>query len=770
MPNPSRPRRRWRGARGLAAASVVAAGAALAPSALAATGDPVLINEVLASHTGTDDTGYVELFGTPGTVLDGLSLIVVEGDAGASQGAIDRRIDFGPGDVIGSNGFFLVGNPAGLSANYGVTPNLTVANNFLENSSETIALVETSSIAGATVGGGEVVRDSIALTDGDAGDVAFFGAPELGPDGPFFLAGARRVTDGVDTDAAADWVFADFGLGAANTPTGGDTPPPPPPPLVKIHEIQGPGATSPIVGETVEIRGVVTGIDDEVGASFTRTFPEDRGIFVQEERGDEDGDPRTSEGIYVGFVDADEYTPGQQVKVVGTVKEKFGLTMLAEVIGEEPEVIGTAPLPRPKVLRPRAARNQDPVAREYYERLEGMRVRARLATANSGGTNKFGELFLTLGPRKSRVFRDSVRPDLFATDADAGAGNPVNPRKPDTASTTLVRADLFDRAYNVVGPFTYSFSNYKVMVQPQRRPRVLDTGVRFPYRGITRPRHHETNIASYNLENFFPVGGELDLGTVSEEEYREKRNRLASGIRKLLKRPHVVAVQEVVNEEILDDLGDRIGGYEGYLEEGNDNRGIDVGFLVRRGVRVLDVRQLGKTAPNPTTATCSDVDGLLFDRPPLAIEVKRHHTAFWVVNNHFSSKSAPDACRVAQAEFVRDWVEGIEDRGGEVMVTGDLNAFEDETPLAALEDGTTSLENLWDEVPAGLAYSFQFSGRLQTLDHTLVTDGLESRVKRFRYAPISNDYYERDRRPRDGHSASDHDAPAVTLRTFGRDR
>ena len=63
--------------------------------ASAATGDPVLINEIFASHTGTDDTEYVELFGTPGTSLSGLSMIVVESDA-FGPGAIDRRFDFKP--------------------------------------------------------------------------------------------------------------------------------------------------------------------------------------------------------------------------------------------------------------------------------------------------------------------------------------------------------------------------------------------------------------------------------------------------------------------------------------------------------------------------------------------------------------------------------------------------------------------------------------------------------------------------------------------------
>ena len=78
----------------------------LAPAS-AAPGDPVLINEFLASHAGTDDTEYVELYGNPGDTLHGLSLIVVEGDA-FNPGNIDRRFDFKQFHQIGANGFFSV--------------------------------------------------------------------------------------------------------------------------------------------------------------------------------------------------------------------------------------------------------------------------------------------------------------------------------------------------------------------------------------------------------------------------------------------------------------------------------------------------------------------------------------------------------------------------------------------------------------------------------------------------------------------------------------
>ncbi|HEX6656252.1 MAG TPA: hypothetical protein VF153_08585 [Candidatus Limnocylindria bacterium] len=187
----------------------------------ATTGDPVLLNEALVSHTGVDTTEYVELFGVPGSPLEGLSLVFVEGDSAGVPGTIDRRVDFPAGSTLGGNGFYLVGNPAGLGATYGVTPDLAWGNESLENGSQTLALVQTNSIGdpGTIVTGNETVFDAVALTDAGATDRWFWSAPVLGPDDAFLPGGVRRVTDGVDTDTTDDWVFADDLLGPANTPT-----------------------------------------------------------------------------------------------------------------------------------------------------------------------------------------------------------------------------------------------------------------------------------------------------------------------------------------------------------------------------------------------------------------------------------------------------------------------------------------------------------------------------------------------------------------------
>jgi predicted extracellular nuclease len=184
----------------------------------------ILINEIFASHTGADDTEFLELYGDPWAPLSGMSLIGIEGNNDRVPGSIDFRYDFSPRARIGGNGFFLVGNDGGLASNYGVTPNNTLVANSFENSSSTYALVETASLSGASLTGAEIVMDAVALRD-DSPSTFFFDAPVIGPDGTFFPAGARRVSDGVDTGSAADWVISDFFLGSGNTPTRGQEAP-----------------------------------------------------------------------------------------------------------------------------------------------------------------------------------------------------------------------------------------------------------------------------------------------------------------------------------------------------------------------------------------------------------------------------------------------------------------------------------------------------------------------------------------------------------------
>jgi predicted extracellular nuclease len=731
-------------------AAVLVTFAAVPAAQAVASPSGVVISELRTRGAGGANDEFVELANAGSTPVD-VSGWRLQGCA-AGSGAASDRTTIPAATTLAPGAHLLFVNAAATGVGAGA--DATYATGFADTGQSGIRIVDA----------GGAVQDGAGLT----------------------TSPCREGTGLADAFPAANTADNAFGRAAAGTQDTGDNAadfsgPQAPgpqrcgcvgtaaPSVTTIGAIQGPGAASPKTGQDVTVEAVVTGIDDEKGASIStgslRTFPGDRGLFVQEEPADDDGNPATSDGIFVGFVDHPrDYPVGTRVRITGRVAEQFGFTQINEAIGKEPEALGAAApeqTPAPVTIDPAAAAAQDATDRPYYESLEGSLVRLATATANSGGTTKFGELFLTPGTAQDRVFRTEAQPDLVATDADGGAHDPANPLIAPLESDTLVNADLFDRVDDVRGPLAFSFSNYKVMVQEGAEPTVTHGPTPFPFT-MPAATDEQVRLASFNVENFFGEGGSLDGRDISAAEYADKRDKIVDAIGGRLSRPDVVAVQEVADKAILDDVATRLGGYTAYLEEGNDDRGIDVGFLVADGVQVGAVVQHGKDALNPTTARCSDVAGHLFDRPPLSIDVVAKGLKVTIFSNHFASKSAPDACREAQGAYVRDLVKDVEARGGQAIVAGDLNAFEDESALTALQDGSTTLTNLWSRVPEQQRYSFAFNGHLQTLDHVLVTDGLDARVTDVRYAHFDNDYYDRQT-PGDGHHVSDHDPPIVTL-------
>ncbi len=557
--------------------------------------------------------------------------------------------------------------------------------------------------------------------------------------------------------------------------------------ITSIHEIQGivpapdpnfptpypssgDGADdSPLVGSIVTVEGVVVGVDDKAGQSLSgRVYHTDRGIYIQEELADQDQNPNTSEGIFIQFKSSTDsvkdYPIGTVLRVTGEVAEHFELTVIkpSEIVA-----VGRTQLPEPVIIE------NDTVSRDYYESLEGMLVTLKKGVASSGGTNKFGELFVNVGDSNNLSIRGSKLPIIGIVD-DAGASNPKLPRRPSKTSSTLILADMFDIIENVTGTMSYSFDNYKIVLQPAsagfEKPTVTSSQeVLYPYNledNVVLVENH-LRIASVNAENLLPVGTIYDGAKIDTDEYNQKVTRVANSI-KLIHKPDIISIQEVYDLENLKDVALSLGNYSYHLHEGNDNRGIDVGFLVSTKLEVLDVQQHGKDFPNPTNQSCSDVKGLLFDRPPLALKAKYQDFILVVINVHFSSKAAHDDCRNAQADFVAELAKSILDTNKNVVVAGDLNAFEDEKALTTIENA--GLENLWYKAPKGEAYSIAFSGALQTLEHILVSKDISERVVDFRYPHISTHYYDRAILAEydkieflDGHSQSDHDPALVTI-------
>ncbi len=420
--------------------------------------------------------------------------------------------------------------------------------------------------------------------------------------------------------------------------------------VTPIHDIQGNGASSPLVGQAVYTRGIVTG-------------RKSNGFFLQAPDAEADADPMTSEGIYVFTSSAPpaEAAVGNLVQVQASVSE-YSPTQdplqppLTELGFATVVLLSTGnTLPAPVPL---TATFPDPEgAYDQLERVEGMRVSAASLTVvgpTDGTTNEpnatgsSNGVFYATVTGDPRPFRT---PGIQAPDPAPSGSIPPIPRW-DTAPETMevdsdaiggAKLDLAAGAVvtGVTGPMDYGFRRYTIL--PDATPTVASAGEAVTAARL--PSEDEFTVASYNLERFFDTVNDPAIGepVLTATAFANRLNKASLGIRNELHTPDIVAVMEVENLSTLQQLASKIDTdaanaheffpqYASYLVEGNDVGGIDVGFLVRRAmndntgrirVEVVDVTQLGKdtTWIDPSTNTAD----LLNDRPPLLLRAIVHY-------------------------------------------------------------------------------------------------------------------------------------------------
>ena len=99
--------------------------------------------------------------------------------------------------------------------------------------------------------------------------------------------------------------------------------------------------------------------------------------------------------------------------------------------------------------------------------------------------------------------------------------------------------DLFDVARNVVGPLSFGFSYYKIMPQLVGAP--APTIERGPINAAAPPTApaqpaNTLRVASFNVENYFPVGKENDGHVITPAEYAERTDAIVKAIKDRLGR------------------------------------------------------------------------------------------------------------------------------------------------------------------------------------------------------------------------------------------
>jgi predicted extracellular nuclease len=493
---------------------------------------------------------------------------------------------------------------------------------------------------------------------------------------------------------------------------------------LEIFEIQGSGLASPSQGAVVRTEGnVVTAVGRE-------------GFFIQTPASRDDGNPDTSNGLYVVTEVSPEVEVGQLVDVVGTVVELFGWTQL-----HQPAIVvrgSGSPLPAPVALDRRTPTSNQPWPAVELERFEGMRLRIASGTV-AAPSDGFGDarVVATLG----RAFREPgiLYPGL--------PGLPVFDGNPEVfwlapgGLTGQGTALAGGSGFTAVGVLAEEFNEYRLW--PTELELAAAPSLPQPVRSR---RAGELTVATQNLER-------LDRAD-SDPPFATRLGKLSRQIRSVLRAPDVVAVQEVKDLATLSDLASRIRAddpaivYAARHQEAPVVDQLDVGFLVRNTVDIVSVTQIGANA-------IFSFDGsLLNDRPPLVLEASwRGHDPplpLTVVAVHQRSligiDDPQDGERVRrkrheQAVWLAGW---IQQRQGErpderLIVVGDFNAFEftdgyvdvmgqvtgRPDPRGALIPAVPLLDPpLTDWVaslPAAERYSYVWDGNAELLDHVLTT-------------------------------------------------
>jgi len=557
--------------------------------------------------------------------------------------------------------------------------------------------------------------------------------------------------------------------------------------VIKIHDVQGSGAATPMPGATVTVEGVVTG--NFLGAAKLS------GFFLQEEDADADADPNTSEGILVfcGLCAPTAVAEGQRVRVTGTVSEFQGMTELTPTSASTVVVTDAGNhmadvTPTPISL---------PISGDvdaFYEAREGMLVTYvdTLTVSEYFELFRFGQIELVQGDRP-RTFTEDNTPDVagYAAHLTALAARQVildddnnlqqaplsqpdgsqsvyYPHANGGFSVGTQGTDFFrggDHVDNLTGVLHWSWAGFGAntwRIRPSTSYPTTFT-VANP-RPVTPPVvGGAIRAVGMNLLNYFttidttassstgpcgPSGGLDCRGADSVAELDRQRERASIVVCTL--NPDVASFMELENTTPSDTINDLLGAVNARCGAPHPYAFVDTGgTLGTDAIRVMQVYRTGVVSP--VGSPLVDLDPV-HNRPPTAQTYDVVDTAnsafgrrFTVVANHFKSKgscpaSGADAdqndgqgCwadrRTQQATRLLTWINGtvIPAAGDpDVLLLGDFNSYAHETPVTTLEAGGYS--DMETVLHGTNAYSYLFSGELGHLDYAFASASLVSQI------------------------------------------
>jgi len=273
------------------------------------------------------------------------------------------------------------------------------------------------------------------------------------------------------------------------------------------------------------------------------------------------------------------------------------------------------------------------------------------------------------------------------------------------------------------------------------------------------------SILSQNMNRLFD---DVDDGNreerLSSDLFQRRVNDAAIRYAANFELPHIIALQEVENLNVLEQVAERISErygivYQTILIPGQDISSINLGFLVQDVVKIKKVEQLFRENRLPFDSSP------LFSRPPLLLEACYLARCLHLLNLHLRSMrgigSATHGERVVlkrhhQAETIALWINHQQklDPALELMLLGDFNALtpaDEYVDIAGLLLGNPDnsradliardlinpdLVDLTRRIPQKQRYSYIYRQRKQQLDYMFVSASLAERLSHISYSRI----------------------------------
>jgi predicted extracellular nuclease len=559
------------------------------------------------------------------------------------------------------------------------------------------------------------------------------------------------------------------------------------PPFFSIMQIQGTGSRSPREGQTVKTSGVVYDLRTD-------------GFWMQDPNGD--GDPNTSDGIFVVTNSSPSVHKGDSVSVAGLVAENFATgdpsaAPQTNINAASVTILTTGnPLPPPITI---TAADFDPNGGiDQLERYEGMRVHVDTLSvvAPTGGsitestaTSASNGVFFGVIPGLPRPFRGAgielpgTAPSGSACCVPSWNGAPQRIRVDSLTLTITSPVDVTTGAVvsNVTGPLDFAQHTYTIVAETVPSVSGNGSAVAVPAAAAT-----EFTVATFHMQRFFDtVNDPVAVDEVlTASAFNTRLNKASLAIRNVMMTPDVIGVEEVENLSTLQALANKVNndavaagqtnpGYSAYLVEGNDSAGLDVGFLVKSRITVNSVNQFGK---DDTFVQPDGSSALVNDRPPLLLDAtvtnQGESSRFMAIVVHQLGMNGIDdsndgsrirAKRRAQSEYLANLVQSFQmaNTSAKIVTLGTFNAFSvndgyvdamgtiegnptpaDQVVLSSSDLVDPNMTDLETTLSPDQQYSFINLGTAETLDHVLVSQGMLGDVTRFAVARNNADFPE----------------------------